>query len=606
MPAHAALSMLPGASDIPIDKQALYYDDAEASLSLAHVLAAPPPPRRLDAPVHWLRLPLVNTTPTAGRWVLALGLPDVEYLDAYQVTAHETLTLASLSPAADFAARPIAARLLAIPFTLAPGAASELVLRYQTHLNTPLTLRLLSPERFQRQVAEGNLINGAILGVLLALLLSALLQYFATGETAFLAYTAMVAMMGLFLLQFEGYAFEYLWPTQGLWNQMAPKVLAVGIHITHALFAVALFDLRQRSAALYRIYLGYIGLTLLGAWLHFQWDWVWHTPLVALAYPPLVLASGVYFLRRGWPGAGLFLAGATTYTLFNSILFILTVLGLLRASVSPFVYPKIGYVCEALCFALALAHQVQALRRRVEDGLRRHLAEAEQLARIEAEKHRVLRDAQQQQLQLAAAGHDLSQPLASIRFALATVQNGNEAATRHIDHALDYTESLLRSLIDAAKRGQTDPQRTLCLENLLAEAQRRHLAAAQNRGLRLDYHPTGYRIAGSARVLERILDNLLGNAIRYTGRGRILLGVRRRADGLEIQVLDTGPGIDPARRRALLAPFAQSGRLAAERLGHGLGLYIVKTLCEQSGYRLTIRSTPGRGSSFGIWLPFER
>lgn len=610
-----ALLLAPADDRVAVQEYAGYFDDPGQGMTPAQVFAAPERflpaarrPQRAGAAVHWLRLPLANGGTVAGRWLLALGVPDAERLEAYRVGGGHAVTLLSLAPEADFAARPLPERLLAVPVTLAPGERAELFLRYHTHGDTPLSLELLAPERFHKQLAEGNLLNGAVIGLLLALTLFALLQYLAVGQNAYLAYVAMALLMVLFLLQFEGYNFEYLWPGHGAWNQVAPLYLALGIHVAHALFAMALFDMRRRFPRLYRTYLAYLALPVLSLGLYLYAGWAWLILVSTLVYVPLVFGAGVFFLRRGLSFAGFFLAGAMTHALFANVLFGLSVFGLLDFAVNPFVYPKIGYVCEAVFFAMALARQMQVLRRQLEDGLRLHLAEAEQLARVETEKHRALLAVQQQQLQLAAAGHDLSQPLASIRFALAALraQAGAEAVTRHIDNALDYTESLLRGLVDDAKHRFSARQPALNLDDVLAEAQRRHLAAARSKGLRLRYHPNVYRIDASQLVLARILDNLLGNAVRYTQRGRILLGVRRRRDGLEIQVLDTGPGFDTALRRKLLEPFEQSGRLAAERQGHGLGLHIVQALCAQSGYRLNICSTPGRGSTFGVVIPYGR
>jgi signal transduction histidine kinase len=608
------LQISPADERVDPRRHALYYDDPTRTMTLAQALAAAdrflPADRRvprLDGAVHWLRLPLANVGATDGRWLLSLGLPDAENLEAWRVGGGRAVTLAALAADADFTARPVPERLLAVPVELAPGERTELFLRYRTHGETPLTLELLSPERFRKQLAAGNLWNGVVIGLLLALTLLALLQYLALGQTAFLAYVGLGLLMVGFLLEFEGYNFEYLWPNHGAWNQAVPVCLAAGINIAHSLFTLALFDLRRSFPQLYRVYLGYLALPPLSLALYLGVGWIWPALLSTLAYVPLAFTAGLFFLRHRLPAAGFFLAAAASYILFTNILFGLSVFGFVSSGPSPFVYPKIGYVSEAVFFAMALARQTQALRRRLEDGLRRHLAEAEQLVQVEAEKNRALLAAQQQQLQLAAAGHDLSQPLASIRFALAALraEAGNEAATRHIDQALDYTEALLRALIDDAKRGYADRRQVLCLGDALADVRRRHLAAAEGKGLRLRCRPNACRIDGSELVLGRILDNLVGNAVRYTERGQILLGVRRRADGLEVQVLDSGPGFDTARRQRLLAPFEQGGTLAAERLGYGLGLHIVHALCAEAGYRLDIRSTPGRGSTFGVLIPFR-
>lgn len=596
----------------PARPHAAYYDGPAPGLQLATAAARPELFRPAAARAlhlggdadHWLRLPLVNGEPAPLERVLALGVPDAELLAAYRLDGGLPRPLLHLPAEADYTARPLPARLLGLPISLAPNASTVLLLRYRVHGDTPLSQEILSPGAFQRDLARGDLLNGVVLGILLVLALLALLQYLATEQRAYLAYTGMAVSMLAFLLQIEGYNFAYLWPGQGAWNQAAPMYLALLMQLSHATFALTLFDMRRRHPRLYRFYLGYLLLLAAGMAVYLASGREWPALVAALAYTPLVLAAGFYLLRQDQPVAGFFLAGSLAYAVFTNLLFGLSVFGI-GWNVSPFVYPKLGYLCEAGCFALALARQTHSLRRRVEDGLRRQLAEAEQLARAEADKHRALLTAREREMRLASTGHDLSQPLASIRLALAglAARADNQAATRHIDQALDYTESLLRGLIGEARQSYAAQDRELELLDLLADVRQRHLAQARAKGLEIRLHPCAYRVAGSATVLARILDNLVGNAVRYTSRGGLLLGVRRRPDGLEIQVLDSGPGLDTRRLDQLLAPFRQSGDLAAEKLGHGLGLHIVRTLCEQSGYRLRVSATPGRGSCFGVVLP---
>lgn len=603
-----------GAARIAALPHALYLGETHPELSLEAALATPerfqPPAQsrlHVDAAIHWLRLALRNDTTTVQQRVLSLGVPDIETLEVYRVSRGSGVSLLALHRDSPFSARPLAERVLAIPLELAAHERVELMLRYRTHAATPLTPELFTPDAFRKALAEANLFNGVVLGVLLVLALLALLQYLAGEQPAFLAYFSMALLMMAFLLQFEGYNFAHLWPARGEWNQVAPVLLVGGIQLTHVLFAVTLFNLRRDHPALYRLYLGYLAILAVSIGLFLATGWNWGGLLAALAYVLLSVAVGIHFLRRRAAVAGLFLAGTLSHVVFTNLLFGLSVFGvdIAGGAVSPFAYLKIGYLTEALIFAVALARQMQALRRQVEDGLRARLAEAEHLARAEAEKHEMLLAAQQHQLQLAAAGHDLSQPIASIRLALTALRsrNGEEATARHIDQALDYTESLLRTLVDEARRDHAAASAGVDLDDLLEQAHQRHLGAARAKGLRLRLRPSGCRIPGSPLVLARILDNLVGNAVRYTASGSILIGARRRPGAVEIQVLDNGPGLDAAQQRKLSEPFTQSGKLAEERHGYGLGLYIVRTLCEQWGYRLTVGSTPGRGTRFGVVVP---
>lgn len=553
--------------------------------------------------LHWLRLPVANDGVTPLRQVLALGLPDTEVLDAWLEGHNGRVPLAELRRDSPFAARPIATRILALPIDLAAGEQAEVVLRYRTHANTPVQPELMPVERFQEALALEALADGVILGLLGTLALLSALQFRATRRRAMLVFAVLALAMMAFMAQFQGYLFAYVWPRHGLWNQMVPVILAVLVQATHALFTLSVFDM-GRTPGFHRIYVVYLGLLPVTLAIYQETGWYWPGMAMAMAYVPLSLAAGIHFVRRGAPGAGHYLAGTLAYGLFSHVLFGLGVAGL-DSGVSPFVFPRIGYVAEALFFTLALAHQTTALRHQIEEALHQRLAEARLLAHAEAEKNRALMAVQHGRMQLAATGHDLAQPLSSIRFALAALrhQDANAAATGHIDRALDYTESLLRSLIDDAKRGQSDQHWRLDAGDLLSAAWDRHQAAAAARGLDLRVRPSSCRVVASEGVVARILDNLIGNALRYCPSGSILLGARRRSDGIELQVVDTGPGFDTHLRDRLLAPFSQSGRLAQEQDGHGLGLHIVRTLCETSGYRLTIRSTPGRGSAFGIVLP---
>ena len=106
-------------------------------------------------------------------------------------------------------------------------------------------------------------------------------------------------------------------------------------------------------------------------------------------------------------------------------------------------------------------------------------------------------------------------------------------------------------------------------------------------------------------LLERMLRNLVSNAIRYTpSGGRVLLGARRRGDTLRLDVLDTGPGIPPDQLRSIFEEFHQVGNPARQRSeGHGLGLAIVKRAAGLLGHRLDVASTTGRGSRFSVTVP---
>ena len=127
---------------------------------------------------------------------------------------------------------------------------------------------------------------------------------------------------------------------------------------------------------------------------------------------------------------------------------------------------------------------------------------------------------------------------------------------------------------------------------------------AASEGLELHYVSSGAVVRSDIQLLSRVVRNFLTNAIRYTERGRILLGCRHRPDGLEIQVLDTGMGIEAAELGAIFQEFRRSHAVGRRQdRGLGLGLAIADKIARMLDHPLGVASVAGQGSRFSILLP---
>ncbi|MBS7601130.1 PAS domain-containing hybrid sensor histidine kinase/response regulator [Pseudomonas sp. RC2C2] len=211
---------------------------------------------------------------------------------------------------------------------------------------------------------------------------------------------------------------------------------------------------------------------------------------------------------------------------------------------------------------------------------------------------------------LAAVSHDLLQPLNAARLftsALLEQSSANPALVRNVSNSLDDVENLLGTLVDISKLDAGVIKADLAtfavsdlLDNLAAE----YAHAAASEGLRLDYVPCRLSVHSDIQLLARILRNLLSNAIRYTPRGRVLLGCRRRGATLWIEVWDTGIGIAEDRREEVFQEFKRGDIQRPDQdRGLGLGLAIVDKIAGILGHRLQLRSVPGKGSVFAIGVP---
>jgi len=248
----------------------------------------------------------------------------------------------------------------------------------------------------------------------------------------------------------------------------------------------------------------------------------------------------------------------------------------------------------------------EALKREVD--VRATIEEALRLAKREADEANLSKTRF-----LAAASHDLLQPLNAARlFSSALEQQPDlEPEQRHLidrlDGSLTSAEQLLSALLDISRLdagAMPTSVREFAISELLRPLYDEFSVIARDRGLQFGMVDSSARVVSDPKLLRRVLQNFLSNALRYTESGRVLLGCRRRGDQLVIQVWDTGPGIPPDQTEAIFQEFhrLQSSRRSRER-GLGLGLAIVDRVARILDHPILLQSTPGRGTVFGISVP---
>ncbi len=270
---------------------------------------------------------------------------------------------------------------------------------------------------------------------------------------------------------------------------------------------------------------------------------------------------------------------------------------------------------------------------RLLEGERLRLRNAQLLADLEVEidKVRLARDEaeeanRQKSAFLAAASHDLRQPLHSLTLLSGLLTHSTDEGTpprlkqtaQRMQSAVDGLSFVFDQLFDIARLDagkQVHQPRALGLQALLSGLHQEYAAAFEDRGLRwqldLPPKPEGEDTWALADPLfvQRILRNLLDNALRYTASGEVRLRLRLRlrprgGQRLVVQVWDTGPGIHRSLRQRVFDDYVQGHNPQRQRReGLGLGLAMVRRLVASGGYALTLRSRLGRGCCFSLSLP---
>ena len=261
---------------------------------------------------------------------------------------------------------------------------------------------------------------------------------------------------------------------------------------------------------------------------------------------------------------------------------------------------------------LAVADQARRYSQQFEESVRLRFENEDLISRLRLEKF-VAEDASSAKSRfLAAASHDLRQPVHALSLFVAALRprvTDGEARRMldHIDSSVQAMGGLFNGLLDISRldAGVVEVNtQTFAVHPLLERICRDFAADAKAKGIELRLKPTRAAVFSDPLLVERIVRNIVANAIAYTDRGRVVVGCRRRGSSITVHVYDSGRGIPESEQSRIFQEFYQVGNPERDRSrGVGLGLAIVKRLTVLLGHALKMRSQPGRGSVFMLELP---
>jgi len=271
-----------------------------------------------------------------------------------------------------------------------------------------------------------------------------------------------------------------------------------------------------------------------------------------------------------------------------------------------------GWAVAGVLASLACITTAWARHRSFGRELRRMLALDARARALEVERDTALRTDQEKSRFVAIASHDLRQPVHALGLFAATLQKRlqhtpDEPLVRNFLRAVEDLERSFNSMLDISRldgSNATPLMHTFPLRDLFRRLQMQYAGQAELSGLGLRFSTGGKSVTSDPQLLERIIGNLVQNAIKYTAQGGVVVVARSTATHVNVEVWDTGAGIPATELPRVFQEFYQVAPGRRDRShGLGMGLAIVKRLALLLGHRLEVASRPGHGTMFRVGIP---
>jgi two-component system, sensor histidine kinase LadS len=540
----------------------------------------------LSPKVHWYRLPIKNASQQTLRWVLGIGVASPLGLNAYWVDERQTVTPIPLTKENQYGSGAHTNILL----TLSAKQRGRVYLAYQSFAHFSLNLSLHAPDDYLNRSLKYTTLNGMALGALLAFLLFFVAHFFLNRRLHIGFYCLFVLSIFLFAVQVFGYGVKNFWPDKMLLNSQMTSFFAGCIYLFYFLFTAYLFDHTPRLRKALLALAGIVGLVSL---IGFFRDMALLVTAIVTAGLPLAIVSAFYALPSQRVTAIYFIIGSGLHYALTCLL-LLKLMGM-RFESNSFALATLGQLVDIICLSIAILLQSRSTEKQLHWQVTQRLRDLEALTASEqhaTELRSINKDAI---LNSATTAHDVLQVLSSIRLQVA-MKKANDPSAALLDKTVTYATELLSNRLHKGKQDFVELSQRQNIAAILSNLAMRYQLNHPNLRFRAHAHD----IVCSELVINRIVDNLLSNALKFTRGGHIMLTGRVRKNGYWIQVWDQGQGIPEDKLKKIFEPFTQLANHNIDDWGFGLGLYIVRFLCEDSHYSFTVNTQRGKGTCFSI------
>ena len=555
----------------------------------------------------WLKAELDVTAHAQDHWLMQVANPQLDRIEVFVLEPGGRLSRSVGGDELPFSERIVPHRHLVFPLVFNGTGPRTLVLRVQSSSSLQIPVTLLQPQALLSQDHRLYSLLSLYFGLLAGLFAYNLLLYVAVRDRVYLYYIAFVAAMGVAQLTTSGFGAQFLWPQRPGWNNLALHLGYAACGLAAILFGRRFLHCAEELQGLDRVLRALLVFwsiyIVLRPWMEYK--------LAAHVLIAMVVSTILPLLLAGWDRLLARRRGALYFLLAWALLMVCGVaeslisLGWLPANTLLTHPVMLGSAVEMLLLSFALADRIKADREAKELALSMGLRE--QVKKQEAERQSI-----EKSRFLAAVSHDLRQPL----FAMGLVTESLHAREPRLDptvmqmkSAIGWANGLLDSIITMA-RLETGSLRAnmsdFSIQPLLDRVELAFEPQATAKGLRWVVTPSVACVHSDPLLLERMVSNLVSNAVRFTQSGGVVVSCRPSGSCLLLQVWDTGAGIDPAHHETIFTEYFRGEPETESDNGVGLGLFIVKNCATMLSVGLSLRSVPGRGSCFSLRIPLAR
>ena len=597
----------------------------------------------------WLRIRVVNPTNRTVDRLLEIPFAHLHHVELY--TPHDGgYAKLATGGALPFAERPLSHRHFVFPMRIDGGTNTTFYLRVASGTGLDVPSKLWEPKVFTESTMMEYMGQALYYGMLLALGIYNFLLFASLRDRVYLYYVLFLASNLLSTIAFGGIGYQFLWPQFPGWSMISSMIGFALTGFTLLLFQRTLLATRQTTPLLDRVMTAFMVLNVLQmiGFMTLPYSSMIRTGIaIDASNMVLALVVGIACQRRGQRSARFFLLAFSCLVLAG-VAVAMRSFGLPGIPNFVAVYGmQVGSALEMLLLSLALADRFNQIKREKEiaqqqlvDSLKRSERILEQRVaerttellrtnRELVEHERALEEAKEvaeeasrmKSAFLANMSHEIRTPMNAVigmaYLALRTNLTGKQRDyVEKIHRAAVSLLGIINDILDFSKieAGKLTIETTdFSLHDVLSNVSAITGHRAAEKGLHYVFdvaEDVPVHLRGDPLRLGQVLINLISNAIKFTPKGEVRLRCRvasNAADGVELcfEIVDTGIGMTPEQQTKLFQPFSQADDSTTRKYGGtGLGLAISRRLVEMMGGGMTLRSEPGKGSTFGFSLRF--